>query len=107
MSVAHVQFRIMESNESGGHTPLVRRRAFLTALGVGTAASLAGCEEITNQSFEASAVGLSTGAQETLHLSELAQETLRFEESAADGNVSVSITSHTAVYSRAAALGGL
>lgn len=97
----------MGSNGSGGNAPLLRRRPFLAALSVGTVAALAGCEEITNQSFEASSVGLSTDAQERLQLGELSQDTLSFSESAADGNVSVSVTSHTAVYSRAAALGGL
>lgn len=97
----------MGSNGSGGDTPHIRRRPLLAALSVGTVAALAGCDEITNQSFEAASVGLSADAQETLQLGELSRDTLTFEESAADGNVSVSVTSHTAVYSRATALGGL
>ena len=97
----------MRRNSNGQGDPFVRRRSFLAALSVGTVAALAGCEGITNQSFEASPVGLSTDAQERLQLRELSQDTLSFSESAADDDVSVSVTSHTAVYSRAAALGGL
>jgi len=97
----------MGSNNDRGQEQLVRRRPLLAVLGTGTAAALAGCEDITNQSFEASSVGLAADAQETLQLSELASESTTLEKSAADGNVSVSITTHTAVYSRAAALGGL
>jgi hypothetical protein len=84
----------------------IGRRQLLAVLGAGAVASLAGCSGLTNQSFEAAEVGLSTEGQERLQLGELGRDTLTFEQSAADGNISVTITSHTAVYSRAAGLGG-
>lgn len=87
--------------------PRLGRRQLLALVGSATAAGLAGCEGVTNQSFAASSVGLSSDAQEALLLGELARDAQTVERSAADGNVSVSITTHTAVYSRAAALGGL
>lgn len=90
---------------SGADGRLGRRR-LLAALGTATAVSLAGCGGVTSQSFEASPIGLSTSARERLRLGEVSRESPTFEQSAADGDVSVSVTSHTAVYSRAAGLGG-
>lgn len=96
----------MEGTSLDAETLLGRRR-LLALIGSATVGGFAGCNGITDQSFEASSVGLSPVAQETLLLGELGRETLTDERSAADGNASVSITTHTAVYSRAAALGGL
>lgn len=94
------------TNETHTDERAISRRQLLAVVGAGAAMSLAGCSGLTNQSFEAAEVGLSTEGQERLQLGEIARDTLTFEQSAADGNVSVTITSHTAVYSRAAALGG-
>ncbi|MFC7131636.1 MULTISPECIES: hypothetical protein [Salinibaculum] len=85
---------------------LLNRRRLLTALGGLSAVALAGCGGITNQSFEAAPVGLSSEGVESLQLGEVTSDSLTLSESAAGGNVSVSITTHTAVYSRALALGG-
>ena len=93
-------------NNEGGTTSRLARRQFLAGVGAGTVASLAGCAGVTNQSFEATSVGLSSSASERLQLAESDTDTLTVERSAADGNVSVSVTSHTAVYSRASAIGG-
>lgn len=92
--------------EGAGERPITRRHV-LGVLGTASAAALAGCEGLTKHSFDASSVGLSSSAQESLQLGELARDELSLERSVADGNVSVSITSHTAVYSRAAGLGGM
>jgi hypothetical protein len=97
----------MGANRNGTEKPsLLGRRRFLAGVSVGSLASLAGCGEITTQSFEATSVGLSSSVQERLQLTEAAREALTREERTAGGNVSVSITSHTAVYSRAGAIGG-
>lgn len=98
---------MVETRSDSGRTDRVLgRRRLLAALGGLTVAGLAGCDGITNQSFDSSSVGLSAGVQEQLQLGELSRDALSFEKSAADGKVSVKVTSHTAVYSRAVGLGG-
>lgn len=104
----HVQVRDMrQPTEGDGEAAVDRdRRRVLAAVGSGAALSLAGCTGVTSQSYESSPVELSDTAQGTLQLAELTRETISDEERVAGGNVSVSITSHTTVYSRAAGLGG-
>lgn len=82
------------------------RRRLLALLGAGAAATLAGCDALQNQSFESNEVTLSSSSMESLGLGELSRDSQSLELSALDGNVSVTITSHTAFYSRAAAFGG-
>lgn len=78
----------------------------LCGLGVAAVGSLAGCSGITNQSFEAKQVGLSDDAQAELGLAEVDSETVSVSQDGPTGNVSVSITNHAAIFSRAAGLGG-
>ncbi|WP_276257962.1 DUF6517 family protein [Haloglomus litoreum] len=97
---------VANDTEESGPVARLGRRRLLATLGTATAVSLAGCGGVTSQSFESSPTGLSATAQEELRLGEESRESPTVERSAAGGNVSVSVTSHTAVYSRAAGLGG-
>lgn len=81
------------------------RRAFLSVAGSGLAAGLAGCSG-TSQTFEANEVLLPADAQSELALGETRRETQTLSRTGPTGSVDVTIVSHTAVYSRAAGLGG-
>lgn len=85
---------------------MIGRRQLLTALGGATVTGLAGCSDLRSRSYEASPVGLSGADQDALLLGEVARDSNTIERDALDGAVSVSISNHVAVYSRASALGG-
>jgi len=92
--------------ESAGGPVRRDRRRFLAVLGLAAAGGLAGCGGVTEQSFTAQQVGLSADAQEELGLAEVTSESQSAERSGPTGNVTVSITNHSALYSRAGGLGG-
>ena len=84
----------------------VSRRRTLSALSGAVLAGLAGCAGVTEQSFAAQQVGLSADAQQELGLAEVSSEFQSAERSGPTGNVTVNITNHSALYSRAGGLGG-
>ena len=75
------------------------RRRYLAAV-AGATASLAGCSNVTSQSFEASMVALPESARESLQLLETARDTRTIEPQAPTDDVEVSITNRIAVYNR-------
>jgi hypothetical protein len=94
------------SDETAGGAVQRDRRRFLAVLGLAAAGGLAGCGGVTEQSFAAQQVGLSADAQQELGLAEVSSESQSAERSGPTGNVTVSITNHSALYSRAGGLGG-
>ena len=76
-----------------------RRQVLAAGAAVATAA-VAGCEGITEQSFEASPVTLPEDSRETLQLGELVAESQTISREA--GGAEITITNHVAVYSRGA-----
>lgn len=88
--------RPTESSTVG--TGLSRRR-FLGATGTAAVAGLAGCNEVTQQSFEAAAVELPTDAQDALALGETVAKG-RTVSREGPGGTEVKITSQVAVYRR-------
>lgn len=96
----------IDTSGDRGRGTMTSRRRFLTVFGGAAAASLAGCSGLRSRSFEASPVTMSAADQDTLLLGETVRDSQTLERDALDGNVSVSISNHVAVYSRAAGLGG-
>jgi hypothetical protein len=94
------------SDETAGGGVQRDRRGFLAVLGLAAAGGLAGCGGVTEQSFAAQQVGLSADAQEELGLAEVTSESQSVERQGPTGSVTVSITNHSALYSRAGGLGG-
>jgi hypothetical protein len=94
------------SDETAGGAVQRDRRRFLAVLGLAAAGGLAGCGGVTEQSFAAQQVGLSADAQQELGLAEVSSESQSAERSGPTGNVTVNITNHSALYSRAGGLGG-
>jgi hypothetical protein len=82
------------------------RRTLLVLLGAGGFAGLAGCSNVTSQSFEASTVVLPPEDQEALRLAETSRGERTVSRQGPSGNVEVSITNKAAVYSHAAGYGG-
>lgn len=76
------------------------RRQLLIAGATAATAAVAGCEGVTEQSFEASPTTLSAESRERLRLRELAAESQTISREV--GGAEVTITNHVAVYSRAA-----
>ena len=74
------------------------RRKVLLAGATTAAAAVAGCEGISEQSFEASPVTLGGPGDDTLQLAEIVAESQTIERSA--GGAEITITNHVAVYSR-------
>lgn len=74
------------------------RRQVLAAGATTAAAAVAGCESITEQSFEASPVTLPEDSRETLQLQELVAESQTINREA--GGAEITITNNVAVYSR-------
>ena len=93
-------------DESAGGSVRRDRRRFLAVLGLAAAGGVAGCGGVTEQSFAAQQVGLSADAQDELGLAEVTSESETVERQGPTGNVTVSITNHSALYSRAGGLGG-
>ena len=83
----------------------LNRRRFLAVAGTAAGVVLAGCSSVTNQSFSASPVILPDADQTELLLAETTvdSQTLTLNGPA---DTQVEITNHTAVYKRAAGLGG-
>lgn len=77
----------------------------LSAIGSTAVAAAAGCQRLRSQSFEASPVVLTDSGQRDVRLGETTRDVQMTERTVVDG-VTVSITSHAAVYTRAAGLGG-
>lgn len=75
------------------------RRQVLAAGAAAATAAVAGCESITEQSFEASPVTLSEDSRETLQLAEIVAESQTINREA--GGAEITITNNVAVYSRA------
>lgn len=98
----------MSRDENGANDGAVGtdRRRFLAVLGLAAVGSAAGCSGVTEQSFEAEQAGLPDTAQEELALVETDSSSESLSRDGPTGNVEVTVTNHTAVYSRAAGLGG-
>ncbi|MDZ7729813.1 MAG: hypothetical protein U5K37_00560 [Natrialbaceae archaeon] len=76
-------------------------------MGSVAAAGLAGClRHSPNQSFEATPVVLPEADRDALALGETKRDDYTIERSGPSGNVTVTVTSQIAVYSRHAGLGG-
>jgi len=82
------------------------RRRFLCGVGLAVAGAVAGCSNVTDQSFSASRAGLSETAREELALEQVDSESRSLSREGPSGNVEVTITNHAAIYSRAAGMGG-
>jgi len=92
--------------EAAGEPARRDRRRFLAVLGLAAAGGVAGCGGVTEQSFAAQQVGLSADARDELGLAEVASDSQSVERSGPTGGVTVSITNHSALYSRAGGFGG-
>ena len=95
---AHREREDRSAESSTDDTGLSRRR-FLGATGAAAVAGLAGCNEVTQQSFEAAAVELPTDAQDALALGETVAKG-RTVSREGPGGTEVEITSRVAVYRR-------
>jgi len=73
--------------------------------GTTAAVALAGCSNVTSQSFEASPVVLPDADQTERRLAETSRDSQTVQRSGPAGS-EVEITNQTAVYSRAKGLGG-
>lgn len=80
------------------------RRRYLAAL-VGLGA-LGGCSGASSQSFEASAVVLPPEDRTELRLAETGRDARTTSRDGPSGNVEITVTNETAVYSHAAGYGG-
>ena len=83
----------------------IDRRSLLVAAGGALAAGLAGCSEVTDQSFEAAPVVLPGGDREGLVLAETARDSETTTRDGPSGNVEVTTTSHSSGYQRGPARG--
>lgn len=81
------------------------RRRLMAVMGAVVSAGLAGCTEVTQQSFEAAPVVLPEDDQSTLMLPETGSDSTTVDREYAGGNVEVGVTSHLRVYRRAPGLG--
>jgi hypothetical protein len=88
-----------EAGSTASSGDSVTRRKLLVAGATTAAAAVAGCEGVTDQSFEASPVTLSEDSRERLQLQEVAADAQTIERSAAGAEIT--ITNNVAVYSRA------
>jgi len=87
-------------------SPLTRRRVLLSGGAVAVGVGLAGCSNITQQSFEATPLKLSTTNMDELGLTRQSAGTDTISREGVGGQVKVSITNQAAVFDRAAWLRG-
>jgi len=87
-------------------SPLTRRRVLLSGGAVAVGVGLAGCSNITQQSFEATPLKLSTTNMDELGLTRQSAGTDTISREGVGGQVEVSITNQAAVFDRAAWLRG-
>ena len=87
-------------------SPLTRRRVLLSGGAVAVGVGLAGCSNITQQSFEATPLELSTTNMDELGLTRQSAGTDTISREGVGGQVEVSITNQAAVFDRAAWLRG-
>ena len=85
---------------------LTRRRALLSGGAVAVGVGLAGCGGITQQSFEATPLELSTTNMDDLGLTQQSTRADTISREGIGGQVEVSITNQAAVFDRAAWLRG-
>jgi len=83
----------------------IGRRRLLAGVGGALATGLAGCSEVTEQSFEAATVALPQPAREELWLTETARDGTTITREG-PGDSELEITNKATVYSRAAWLEG-
>ena len=82
------------------------RRDVLATVGGLAIGGVAGCSEVTQQSFEASPVVLPEADREETVVAETARESETTTREGPSGNVEVEITAHASIYRRGPASGG-